>query len=79
MIQVAIEEPKIEAFFNHSQEEILKALRYLVNNNIKEFDRQSSPLSKSQKQELDARIEEFYQDPTIARPWDEVKQELMNR
>jgi len=37
MIQLSIEEPKIEKFFNSSKDEIMKALRFIVDNDINDF------------------------------------------
>ncbi len=34
------------------------------------------PISDDVKDELDRRLEAYYADPTSARPWDEIKQEL---
>ncbi|MEA1917347.1 MAG: hypothetical protein U9N42_07430 [Campylobacterota bacterium] len=34
MIHIAIEEPKIENFFNNSKDEIIKVLRYIADNNV---------------------------------------------
>ena len=38
-MQLAIQEPQIEQYFNYSQEEILQALKFIVDNNIKEYYR----------------------------------------
>ena len=78
MMQLAIEEPKIEKFFNHSKDEIIKALKFLADNNIKDFglDSKSLELSMEQKKELNSRITSFHNDRTIGRSWDEVKSDL---
>jgi hypothetical protein len=77
MIELAIHEPKIEQFFNHSKDEMLRALRYIVQNNITDFDTPtSSSLSEKQKSELNKRIASFHQNPSIGRSWDEIKKEL---
>ena len=75
MMQLAIQEPKIEHFFNHSKNEIMKALNFIVDNNIKDFnvDKSNIELSKEQKKELDTRIKSFHNDPSIGRSWDEIK------
>jgi putative addiction module component (TIGR02574 family) len=72
MIQLAIQEPKIEQFFNHSKDEIIKALRFIVDNNIKDFETNQNnlELTTEQKEELDSRILSFHNDPSIARSWD---------
>ena len=44
MMQLAIKEPKIEQFFNHSKEEIIKALKFIVDNNIKDYNINKSNL-----------------------------------
>ena len=78
MMQIAIEEPKIEQFFNHSKDEIMKALKFIVDNNIKDFsiDKKSLELSREQKVELESRISSFHNDRTIGRSWEEVKSNL---
>lgn len=79
MMQLAIEEPKIEQFFHHSKDEIMKALKFIVDNNIKDFsiDSKSLELSSEQKAELDSRISSFHNDRTIGRSWEEVKSDLI--
>ena len=37
------------------------------------------PLSESQRQELDRRLEAYRRDPTAGSPWPEVKKRLMAR
>ena len=75
MMQLSIEEPKIEQFFNHSKEEIIKALKFIVDNNIKDFgiNKSNLELSIEQKEELDMRIKSFHNDPSIGRSWNEIK------
>jgi len=75
MIQLLIEEPKIEQFFNNSKEEIINTLKFIADNNLKAFTRtkEEYKLSEAQKKELDSRIESFHNNPTIGRTWDEVK------
>ena len=75
MIQLAIKEPKIEQFFNHSKDEILKALQFIVDNNIKDFNINKSDLELSveQKEELDVRIKSFHKNPSMGRSWNEIK------
>jgi putative addiction module component (TIGR02574 family) len=34
------------------------------------------PMSDDVKEELDRRLEAYYADPSSARPWDEVREEL---
>ncbi|MEN8148141.1 MAG: addiction module protein [Campylobacterota bacterium] len=78
MIHLSIEEPKIEKFFNSSKEEIIKALNFIVENDIHDFSpaNNSSTLSSEQKEELNSRINSFHQDPTTGRSWDEIKDDL---
>jgi len=78
MIQLSIEEPKIENFFHSSKEEIMKALKFIVDNDIHDFSpiNNTSELSEEQKKELDSRINSFHKDPSIGRNWDEIKTEL---
>lgn len=78
MIQLSIEEPKIEKFFNSSKEEIMKALKFIVDNDIHDFSpiNNTSELSEEQKKELNLRIDSFHKDPTIGRNWDEIKNNL---
>ena len=75
MMQLAIEEPKIEQFFNHSKDEIIKALKFLVDNNIKDFgaNQNTLELSIKQKEELNSRISSFHNDPSLGRSWDKIK------
>ncbi|MEA2017445.1 MAG: addiction module protein [Campylobacterota bacterium] len=78
MMQVAIEEPKIEQFFNHSKDEIIKALKFIVDNNIKDFgtNQNNLELSTEQKEELNSRISSFHNDPSIGVSWNEVKSDI---
>ena len=78
MIQLSIEEPKIEKFFNSSKEEIMKALKFIVDNEIHDFSpiNNTSELSEEQKKELDSRISSFHKDPSIGRNWNEIKKDL---
>ncbi len=75
MIQLMIEEPKIEQFFNNSKEEIINTLKFIADNNLKGFmrDKNEYELSEAQKKELDLRIESFHNNPSMGRTWDEVK------
>jgi len=78
MMQLAIEEPRIEQYFNHSQDDILKALRFIVENNIKDYEVEyiGFELSSKQKKELDERIASFHDNPSMGRSWSEIKREL---
>jgi hypothetical protein len=78
MMQLSIEEPKIEKFFNSSKDEIMKALRFIVDNDIHDFSQISntSELSEEQKKELDSRITSFYKDRSIGRDWKDIKSDL---
>lgn len=78
MIQLAIKEPKIENFFNNSKDEIMRALEFIVENDINYFKHSSenTQLSHKQKEELNSRIESFHKDPTIGRSWDEIKNSI---
>ena len=78
MIQLSIEEPKIEKFFHSSKEEIMKALKFIVDNEIYDFSpiNNTSELSEEQKKELKERIDSFHKDPSIGRTWDDIKTEL---
>ncbi|QOY53568.1 addiction module protein [Candidatus Sulfurimonas marisnigri] len=78
MIQLSIEEPKIENFFNSSKEEILKALKFIVDNDIHDFSTRNntSELNEAQKKELNSRIDSFHKDPSLGRNWDEIKNDL---
>ena len=40
---------------------------------------ESVPLTNSQSQELDRRLEVYEQDPTSGTSWEEVKQRIMNK
>jgi putative addiction module component (TIGR02574 family) len=37
------------------------------------------PLTDDMRQELDRRLASYYRDPSSARPWDEIKDELFGR
>ena len=78
MIQLSIEEPKIENFFHSSKEEVMKALKFIVDNNIHDFSaiNNTSELSEEQKKELNSRIDSFHKNPSIGRNWDDIKTEL---
>lgn len=79
MMRLSIEEPKMEQFFHHSKDEIMKALKFIVDNNIKDFsiDSKSLELSTEQKVELDSRISSFHNDRKTGRSWEEVKSDLI--
>ncbi|MFZ2890710.1 hypothetical protein [Sulfuricurvum sp.] len=51
MISLSIQEPKIEHFFKHSQEEVIKALRFIVEHEI-DYGEHLDELSTEQKKEL---------------------------
>jgi len=77
MIQLSIEEPKIEQFFNNSKDEILRTLKFIADNNLKDFKNQKSyELTKEQKKELNSRIESFHDNPSIGRNWEDIKSDL---
>jgi len=78
MIQLSIEEPKIENFFNSSKDEIMKALKFIVDNDIHDFTQinNTSELSEKQKKELASRINSFHENRSIGRDWNDVKSEL---
>ena len=75
MMQLLIEEPKIEQFFNHSKDEIIKALQFIVDNNVKNstIGKSNLELSIEQKKELDIRIKSFHNNPSMGRSWNEIK------
>jgi len=81
MIQLVIQEPKIEQFFNHSKDEIIKALKFIVDNNIKDFgtNQNNLELSTEQKEELNSRISSFHDDPSMGRSWNEVKSDILRQ
>jgi len=78
MIQLSIQEPQIEQYFNYSQEEIINTLKFIVSNNINVFNlnKETIKLSSQQKKELDSRIASFHDNPKIGRTWNEIKQTL---
>jgi len=78
MMQLAIQEPRIEEFFNHSKDEVINALKFIVDNNIKGFraNQNNLELSTEQKEELHSRISSFHNDPSIGRSWSEVKSDI---
>ncbi len=78
MIQLSIEEPQIEQFFNHSKEEIIKTLRFIVDNDLKDFiiNKNSYDLTNKQKKVLDTRSKSFQDNRSIGRSWDEIKNDI---
>ncbi len=78
MIQLSIEEPKIEQFFNNSKEEVMRTLTFIAENNLNGFLRNKDEyeLSAIQKKELNGRINSFHTTPTMGKTWDEVKSGL---
>ncbi len=77
MIQLCIEEPKIEQFFNNSKDEIINTLKFIAENNLKDFKNQKSyELTKAQKKELDSRIKSFHDNPSIGQSWEDIKNDL---
>jgi len=79
MMHLSIQEPKIEQFFNHSKDEVIKALQFIVDNNIKEFkiNQNSLELSTEQREELNSRISSFHNNPSIGRSWNEIKSDIL--
>ena len=78
MIQLSIENTKIENFFNSSKDEIMKALKFIVDNDIHDFSpiNNTSDLSEEQKKELNSRINSFHEDRSIGRNWSDIKSDL---
>lgn len=78
MIKLSIEEPKIEQFFNHSKDEIIKTLKFIVDNDLKDFivNTNRYELSDEQKKELDVRSKSFHDAPSIGRSWEEIKNDI---
>ncbi|MCK9492540.1 MAG: addiction module protein [Sulfurimonas sp.] len=78
MIQLSIQEPKIEKFFNGSKDEIMKALKSIVDNDIHDFSQinGTSELSEEQKKELASRINSFHENRSIGRDWNDIKSDL---
>jgi len=78
MIELVISEPTIEDFFNHSEDEILKALRFIVDNNIQDYKtyQDSIELTNEQKEKLNLRIISFHKNRTIGKSWNEIKNSL---
>ena len=80
MIQLVIQEQEIEQFFNYSKDEILKALQFIVDNNIQEYkiNQKDLELSALQKKELNSRIELFHNNRNIGKSWNEIKSSILN-
>ncbi len=78
MIQLSIQEPKIEEYFNSSKEEIMQALKFIVDNEIHDFSpiNNTSTLSEEQKKELASRSDSFHEEPLMGRYWNDVKADL---
>ena len=78
MIQLSIEEPKIEQFFNNSKDEVMRTLKFIAENNLNGFLRNKDEyeLNSIQKKELDTRIKSFHANPSMGRTWDEIKSGL---
>lgn len=79
MISLSIQEPKIEQFFNYSKEEVIKALRFIVEHDINycEPSETSDQLSSVQKKELASRIESYHSNRSIGKTWSEIKGSLL--
>lgn len=77
MIRLSIQEPKIEQFFNHSQEEVIKALRFIVEHDI-DYGERSDGLSSEQKKELSSRIESYHNNRYIGKSWSDIKGSLLH-
>ncbi|MFH0709604.1 MAG: hypothetical protein V2A75_05300 [Pseudomonadota bacterium] len=77
MISLSIQEPKIEHFFKHSQEEMIKALRFIVEHEI-DYGESSNELSVEQKKELTSRIESYHNDRSIGKSWSDIKSSLLH-
>ena len=74
MLQVVIKEPQIEQYFNNSENEILKALDFIVQNNIQEYKTiKNGSLTQEQKQKLQDRIDSFASNRDIGTSWDSIK------
>jgi hypothetical protein len=71
MIHLAIDEPKIEQFFNHSSDKILQALRFLANNNIKDFN--TLDITTQQLLEAQNRLSDTKQNLDICNSWEEIE------
>ena len=78
MIQLSIQEPKIEKFFNSSKDEIMKALKFIFDNDIHDFSQitNTSELREEQKKELASRISSFHENRSIGRDWNDIKSDL---
>jgi len=78
MIQLSLEEPTIERFFNHSKEEIIQTLRFIAENNLRDFtaSRNDYALTDSQKEILASRSHSYHENRSIGRTWDEIKREI---
>lgn len=79
MIQLAISEPRIEKFFNYSKDEILKALEFMVENDINGFksSQVDTQLTVDQKKELNSRLESFHKNRNIGNSWNDIKSKLV--
>ena len=77
-MHLAIQEPKLEQYFNYSQEEVIQALEFIVDNDIKKYYTKNNnlELSNSQKEELNSRIQTFHNNRDIGKSWDKIKQNL---
>ena len=78
MIQLSIEEPTIERFFNHSKEEIMQTLKFIAENNLRDFiaSGHDYALSEEQQEILASRSRSYHEDRSIGRSWDEIKSEI---
>lgn len=77
MISLSIQEAKIEHFFKHSQEEMIKALRFIVEHEIN-YAEPLDELSVEQKKELSSRIESYHNDRSIGKSWSDIKSSLLH-
>ena len=78
MLQLAIKEPSIEQYFNNSSEEVMDALKFIVENQIDVSKSNHSSLSTEHKEILAQREKEFLENPELGRSWNEIKEELLS-
>jgi len=72
MLEICINEPEIENYFNHDKSKVLDTLRFLAKNNIDFIQ----TLSDKQKESLTKREKSFFKNPNNTKNWEELKATL---
>ena len=69
MLEICINEPEIESYFDHDKTKVLETLRFLAKNNI-DF---TQTIDTKQKEILLQREKSFFENPAKTKSWEEFK------